>query len=128
MTVKRGDLTGPGLAQSSAYKSAARALPDPTNSFVYVDLPLLYNRLDASVRPMLMMAAMFMPTLSGSVDLNKVPPAEIVTKHLSPVVSSQRYDRDGYVAESVGPVTVTQLAVVVGVPIAFWLQGQNFGR
>jgi hypothetical protein len=126
-TIKRVDQAGAGLAQLPGYKSAIRALPEPTNSFVYVDLPLLYNRLDASLRPMLMMAAMFMPAISGNVDLNKLPTPEIVTRHLSPVVSSQRYERDGYVTESIGPVTITQLAVTVAIPAVFWFHGHHSG-
>jgi hypothetical protein len=57
------------------------------------------------------MAAAFMPALTSSVDLSKLPSPEIITKHLSPIVSSQRYDRDGYVAESVGSVTLDQSVI-----------------
>ncbi len=68
---------------------------------------------------MLLMAAAFMPAMTKSVDLGKLPSPEVITKHLSPIVSSQRYDRDGYVAESVGPVTLDQsvigLAILSGV-------------
>jgi hypothetical protein len=35
----------------------------------------------------------------------------VITKHLSPIVSSQRYERDGYVAESLGPITLDQAAI-----------------
>jgi hypothetical protein len=35
----------------------------------------------------------------------------VITKHLSPIVSSQRYDHDGYVAESLGPITLDQSAI-----------------
>jgi hypothetical protein len=74
-------------------------------------MALLYSRLDASLHPMLLMAAAFMPAVGGSVDATKLPSAEIIIKHLSPIVSSQRYDRDGYVAESVGPITLDQSAI-----------------
>jgi len=76
-----------------------------------VDTALLYSRLDASLRPMLLMAAAFMPAIARSVDLGKLPSPEVITKHLSPIVSSQRYDRDGYVAESLGPITLDQAAI-----------------
>lgn len=55
---------------------------------------------------MLLMSAAFMPAMSDYVDVTKLPPAETVTKHLSPIVLSQRYERDGYVTESIGPVTL----------------------
>jgi len=86
-------------------------VPAPTNFFAYIDTQLLYSRLDASLRPMLLLAAAFMPTLSNSVDLGKLPSPEVITKHLSPIVSSQRYERDGYVAESVGPITFNQSVI-----------------
>jgi len=109
--VKRSGGTSSELADSQAYKAAERLLPAPTNFFAYVDSALLYSRLDASLRPMLLMAAAFMPALTSSVDLSKLPSPEVITKHLSPIVSSQRYDRDGYVAESVGPITLDQSVI-----------------
>ncbi len=117
--VKRSGGTASELADSPTYKDAERLLPAPTNFFSYVDTALLYSRLDAALRPMLLMAAAFMPAMTKSVDLGKLPSPEVITKHLSPIVSSQRYDRDGYVAESVGPVTLDQsvigLAILSGV-------------
>ena len=116
--VKRSTGTSSELADSKTFKGAARLVPSPTNFFAYVDTALLYSRLDASLRPMLLMAAAFMPTMTDHVDLSKLPSPEVITKHLSPIVSSQRYERDGYVVESVGPVTFDQsvigLAIIGG--------------
>jgi hypothetical protein len=109
--VKRSAGNSSELADSQIYKAADRLLPAPTNFFSYVDTALLYSRLDASLRPMLLMAAAFMPAIARSVDLDKLPSPEVITKHLSPIVSSQRYDRDGYVAESLGPITLDQAAI-----------------
>jgi hypothetical protein len=109
--MKRSGASSSELSGSQTYKGASRLLPPPTNFFAYVDMGLLYSRLDASLRPMLLMAAAFMPAVAGSVDPAKLPSPEIITKHLSPIVSSQRYDRDGYVAESVGPITLDQSAI-----------------
>jgi hypothetical protein len=109
--VKRSASSSPELSDSQTYKAAERLLPAPTNFFSYVDMTLLYSRLDASLRPMLLMAAAFVPAITRSVDLGKLPSPEVITKHLSPIVSSQRYDRDGYVAESLGPITLDQAAI-----------------
>ena len=109
--VKRSASSSSELADSQTYKAAERLLPAPTNFFSYVDTALLYSRLDASLRPMLLMAAAFVPAIARSVDLDKLPSPEVITKHLSPIVSSQRYDRDGYVAESLGPITLDQAAI-----------------
>ncbi|PYL19671.1 MAG: hypothetical protein DMF41_09120 [Verrucomicrobia bacterium] len=49
-----------------------------------------------------------MPSVATDFDLAKIPSLEVITKHLSPIVTSQRYDRDGYVVESIGPITLDQ--------------------
>ena len=114
-----------GLARSSGYKMAARAVPAPTDAFVYVDTALLYSRLDAALRPMLLMSAAFMPAVSDYVDVSKLPQPEIVAGHLSPIVSSQRYEGDGYVTESVGPVTLSEAAIGLSLPAIFWGAGRQ---
>jgi len=103
-----------GLAPTGNYKAAAALVPTPKTIFAYVDLPLLYRRLDTSLRPLLQMAGALMPAMSEWVDVSKLPPTEVVTKHLSPLVASQAYDRDGYVTESCGTIPLTE-AMVAGV-------------
>ena len=115
--INRSTKSSAGLADSVAYKSAVRAVPPPTDAVVYVDTALLYSRLDAALRPMLLMSAAFMPAISDYVDVGKLPQPEMVIKHLSPIVSSQRYDGDGYVTESIGPVT---LDIGLGLPAVVW--------
>ncbi|HKS03757.1 MAG TPA: hypothetical protein VJR49_00250, partial [Chthoniobacterales bacterium] len=117
--MKRARGTSSELADSQTYKAADRLLPPPSNFFAYIDTAQLYSRLDAALRPMLLMAAAFVPAIAGSIDPSKLPPAEVITKHLSPIVSSQRYDRDGYVAESIGPITLDQLGLGVAIFSSF---------
>jgi hypothetical protein len=99
------------LSSAPAYKRAVQALPEPRNMFTYLDLGLLYTRLDAALRPMLLMSAAFMPAINEYVDVSKLPAAEVITRHLSPIVSSQRYHNNGYIAESIGPITVSQTGI-----------------
>jgi hypothetical protein len=113
--MKRSGAASAEFSDSQTYKAVERLLPEPTNFFAYIDTALLYSRLDASLRPMLLMAAAFMPAVAGSIDTTKLPSPEVITKHLSPIVSSQRYDSDGYVAESVGPITLDQSAIGVAI-------------
>jgi hypothetical protein len=103
--IKRSSNAASELASSETFRAAERAVPSAKQAFLYVDSALLYNRLDAALRPMLFMAAAFIPSISQNVDLNKWPPAETITRHLSPIVMSQNYESDGYVTESIGPVT-----------------------
>lgn len=117
--VKRSEPDSSELANSAAYENAAKSVPAPSNFFTYVDVPLLYSRIDSTLRPMLLLGAAFLPWLNDYVDLGKLPPAEVVTKHLGPIVSSQRYDGDGYVAESVGSITLNQSGIGLGA-LAIW--------
>jgi hypothetical protein len=123
-----GGQKSPGLTSSPTYRTAARAVPAPTGAFVYVDTALLYSRLDAALRPMLLMSAAFMPAVSDYVDASKLPQPEIVARHLSPIVSSQRYEGDGYVTESIGPVTLSEAAIGLVLPAIFWGAGRQHGR
>src|SRR5213594_1326134 len=125
--VKRSGGSSSELLDSQTYKAAERLLPAPTNFFSYVDTAFLYSRLDASLRPMLLMAAAFMPAVASSIDLSKIPSAEVITKHLSPIVASQRYDHDGYVAESIGPITLDQSAIAVAILSSLGTARQKIG-
>ena len=103
-----------GLADSETYHKAESLVPTPTKFFSYVDPAQIYSRVDAAIRPFLFMGAMFSPA-ANNIDLSKVPPPEAITKHLGPIVASQRYAGNGYVAESVGPVTLNQAGLGVAI-------------
>jgi hypothetical protein len=111
---KRSATGNAELAASKNFQTAERAVPVAKQTFTYIDPALLYTRVDATLRPMLFMSAAFLPGISDTVDLNKLPAPEVITKHLSPIVMSQSYDGDGYIAESVGPVTVYQTILGLG--------------
>lgn len=102
------------LAASKNFQNAERAVPAARQAFTYLDPALLYARIDATLRPMLFMGAAFLPGIADTVDLNKLPPPEVITRHLSPIVMSQNYDKDGYIAESVGPLTFYQTILGLG--------------
>ncbi|MEY2546893.1 MAG: hypothetical protein QOG48_2010 [Verrucomicrobiota bacterium] len=124
--VQRNANPSSGLANSAAYKSAASSLPAPTNSFAYVDLALLYSRLDAAMRPMLMFGAAFMPSANNYVDLARIPPVEVVTKHLSPMTTSQRETNGGYVIDSIGPLTLNHTGIALAILGGFGREMSGF--
>jgi len=125
--IKHGSSGWSELADSQTYQAAARLLPAPTNFFAYIDTALLYSRLDASLRPMLLMAAAFVPAVAGSIDASKVPAPEVITKHLSPIICSQKYERDGYLAESIGPITLDQLGIGLAILSSFGAPMRQIG-
>jgi hypothetical protein len=109
--IKHGATGSSELAATRNFQNAERAVPTAQQSFVYLDPARVYARFDASLRPLLAMGAAFLPALSDTVDVNKLPPAEVVARHLSPTVMSQSYRGDGYVAESVGSVPLYQTVI-----------------
>jgi hypothetical protein len=121
--IARGGTQNRGVADAQLFKTSERMVPSAKSAFLYLDTALLYTRLDAAIRPMLIMAAAFMPSIAETVELGKLPAAEIVTRHLSPLVLSQAYQTDGYVTETIGPVSVYQAGVGIAIAAGF---GTNY--
>jgi len=103
-----------GLSGSENFRAASKLVPEPQQMFAYIDLAALYSRLDATLRPILQMSATFVPSLSERFDPNKLPPTDLITKHLSPVVASQSYVDGGYRSESAGTITMGQAGIAAG--------------
>jgi hypothetical protein len=102
---------GGELEKSALFRGAAGQLSAADSAFNYLDTRLLFERTDAAVRPLLLMSAAFYPALGKNIDPAKFPPPEAIARHLSPIVMSQRCETDGYVTESVGPVTFRQAMI-----------------
>jgi hypothetical protein len=109
---------GNGLGGSENFRAASKLVPEPQQMFAYIDLATLYSRLDTTLRPILQMSAAFVPSLSERLDPNKLPPTEVITKHLSPTVASQSYVDGGYRSESAGTITIGQAAIAAGATYA----------
>src|SRR5436190_151124 len=105
---------GNGLSASENFRAASKLVPEPQQMFAYIDLAALYSRLDATLRPILQMSAAFVPSLSERFDPNKLPPTDVITKHLSSVVASQSYVDGGYRSESAGTITMGQAGIAAG--------------
>jgi hypothetical protein len=103
-----------GLSGSENFRAASKLVPEPQQMFAYIDLAALYSRLDTTLRPILQMSAAFVPSLSERFDPNKLPPTDVITKHLSPVVASQSYIAGGYRSESAGTITMGQAGIAAG--------------
>jgi hypothetical protein len=92
------------LEKSASFVTRPNKVPVGESAFNYVDTVCCSN---VSTRrcDRFLMGAAFSPALGKNVDPAKIPPPEAITKHLSPIVMSQRYEKEGYVTESLGPVT-----------------------
>lgn len=117
--MKRSGSKSSELAGSEVFQTAERLVPAPKYSYNYIDTALLYNRLDAALRPMLVMAAAFVPGVAETVDLGKLPAPDVITKHLSPVVMSQSFETDGYLTESAGPISIYHAAIGLAAATGF---------
>ena len=128
---KRASSSESELAGTKNFRTAEGLVPSATQAFLYVDPALLYTRLDTAVRPMLIMAAAFMPKIAETVDLGKLPAAEVITRHLSPLVLSQSFKGDGYLTSSIGPVSAYQAvlgaATMSGLGAAFYQRQRQDG-
>ncbi len=99
------------LENSDTFKNAQKLVAESESAFNYIDTRLLFERADAALRPLLLMSATIYPALGKAVDIAKLPPAEAIVQHLSPIVMSQRYTGNGYLTESAGPITFNEAAV-----------------
>lgn len=129
--LKRSAAAAPGLAALPEFRKAEHTVGAARQSFAYLDSVLLYRRLDSTLRPMLVIGAAFMPRMNDAVDFGKLPAPEVIAKHLSPIVMSQRRVEGGYVSESVGPITAYQallgLAGMAGFAKAFYQTTLSLG-
>ena len=105
------------LEKSARFREAVARIRLGDCAFNYVDTQLLWERLDATLRPLLAVSATFYPALGKGVDLAKIPSPDVITKHLSPIVMSQRFEKEGYITESVGPITFRTATLGIGAAI-----------
>ncbi len=120
---------GPNFTGSEAYKVATATVGKPNVATTYVDAKPLFERTYATLKPLALFGAAFAgPQVNDYVDLSKLPDTEAISKHLTPIVLSEKSDDQGILVESVGPVTFVQasagLGVVVGAAMAPVLQKQ----
>ncbi|MBA3961869.1 MAG: hypothetical protein H0X40_08215 [Chthoniobacterales bacterium] len=117
------------LTKSATFQQAEGELPVGNAGFSYLDPQLFLERADAALRPLLLMGATFYPALGNKLATSKLPPIDTITKHLSPIVMTQRFTDEGYLNESIGPVTFNEAAfglAAIGIG-AYTYFGSGFG-
>ncbi len=99
------------LAGAEPYRAAlAGTGPTPDLTFAYLDWPRLFERAYAAARPMLAVSALVLPKLTEVVDVDHLPSAAVISRHLTPATLTQRGTSDGVLLESTGPLPLTQAA------------------
>ncbi len=105
------------LDSTPAFKSATSAVTAPTSGFGYIDLRTLFERGYGPLKSLLGVGLAFTSEAGQYLDAGKLPSAETISRHLTPIVYSQAATAQGTLIESTGPVTFNQvlLAATAGV-------------
>ncbi|MFY8216503.1 MAG: hypothetical protein ACOVMP_07870, partial [Chthoniobacterales bacterium] len=103
------------LAASPAFQSVAAHWQKESQSFLFVDTKTIFERVYNTARPMIIFGAAMSPELAKSVDIEKLPETEAISKHLGPMVMTQHATGNGWLIESSGPITLYQTIAVGGV-------------
>jgi hypothetical protein len=103
----------PGLESENRFKQVAKLVKSPDDMFLYCDTKAFFEWFYEVSRPMLALGIGLIPAVSKHVDAMALPETGAIAKHLSPIVLSRRHVSDGFIDESVGPVTAYQAAALV---------------
>jgi hypothetical protein len=105
------------LAANRQYQEAMARLPAGGWSYAYADLPALVTRLHG----LLKLYGERLPA-NNYVDLNKLPPAEVIAKHLSPYVSTTVTGPRHQLSISYSPVSAPSFVLAgagIGAAVAY---------
>lgn len=108
----RPEGSAPTLESSPKFRSALPAYRAATGVFCYIDTATAFERLHAAFVPVLRFTAAMVPAIGENVDTAKIPSAASISKHLQPIVLSQRDTARGTLFESSGPVSMGQLLLL----------------
>jgi hypothetical protein len=124
--VRRLRTKDPGLEQSNQFKEMERLVATPSDLFLYIDARAGFERFYDASRPILIFGAALIPSLNRYVDAMALPETDAIAKHLSPIVLSRHQVANGFIDESVGPLTAYEAsAFAIGSATAVGLLHQN---
>jgi hypothetical protein len=111
--VKSGGGT-PTLAGTPAFEPAMKAYRGANEMFGYIDTRVVFENVYNTLVPVLRLSAMMVPSIGEVVDVEKMPAAGTIGKHLPPIVVSQKVSAEGTLLESSGPVSLSQFLMIGG--------------
>jgi hypothetical protein len=98
----------PSLASSSGTDGA----PTTAGLRLYVDTPTLFERGYSMLRPVLAFGSALVPDLDRYLDPTMLPEASEISRHLSPIMLTQRELSDGILDESTGSLTAYEVSLL----------------
>ena len=102
------------ISAAASFQTAATQVAAPTSGFAFIDLKTLFERSYGTVRPLAVLALAFQPEVGRYIDAGKLPKTATIAQHLGPVVYSNSTTESGTLIESSGPITMTQLGLLLG--------------
>jgi hypothetical protein len=111
-----------GLEHNDQFKETEGLVAAPSDLFLYIDAKVGFQRVYDASRPILIFGAALIPAVNRFVDVMALPEGAEIAKHLSPIVLSRHRVANGFIDESVGPVTAYEAsAFAVGSAVALGL-------
>lgn len=127
VALAKGGGGGVTLAGTPAFESAMKAYRGANEMFGYIHTRVVFENVYNTIVPVLRLSAMMVPSIGEVVDVEKMPAAGTIGKHLPPIVVSQKVSAEGTLLESSGPVSLSQFLMIGGG--AAWIANQSlFGR
>ena len=100
------------LVESAPFLPALGIYESANEGFCYIDTGTVFERLYSSFVPVLRFGALVMPSIGKMMDINKLPKAETISRHLPPIVLSQKRTSEGTLIESSGPVSMSEFLLI----------------
>lgn len=110
----KGGGGNPTLAATPAFEPAMKAYRGANEMFGYIDTRVVFENVYNTLVPVLRLSAMMVPGIGEVVDVEKMPAAGTIGKHLPPIVVSQKVSAEGTLLESSGPVSLSQFLMIGG--------------
>jgi hypothetical protein len=120
--VRRSRAKDRGLEHNDQFKETEGLVTAPSDLFLYIDAKVGFQRFYDASRPMLVFGVALIPSLNRYMDPMALPETGDIAKHLSPIVLSRRRVVNGFIDESVGPLTAYEAsALAIGGSVAVGL-------
>ena len=117
----------PTLESAPDFKSALSAYKDAGQAFGYVDSKALFERVYNMARGVIMLAGAFSPNVSKMVDVSKLPGTDDISRHLGPILYTNKQFSDGFLIESSGPITLSQAVMLIAIGAGAGYASQMMG-
>lgn len=119
-----GRVEGGTLKDAAVFKPALEAYGANDQVFAFIDTKTIFENVYNQLRPFIIITASMSPDLGKLIDADKLPETEQISRHLAPIIYTNRQVADGWIIESSGPITFSQGAALIGAGIGMSMAAQ----